>query len=58
MARRKRNRKRNARTSFNNTSFPDDNDPAELAEFIDVCDPTDMRTSLSIPCCSDLKGYH
>lgn len=58
MARRKRDRKRNARTSFNNTSFPNDNDPAELAEFIDVCDPTDRRTSLSILCCSDLKGYH
>lgn len=58
MARRKRNRKRNARTSFSNTSFSDDNDPAELAEFIDVCGPTDMSDSLSILCCSDLKGYH
>ncbi|EFQ97600.1 hypothetical protein MGYG_00639 [Nannizzia gypsea CBS 118893] len=34
-ARRRRNRKRNARASFSRVSFPDDNDPAELAEFID-----------------------
>lgn len=48
VARRRRNRKRNASARFSKASFPDDNDPAELAEFIDVCCPTDPRTSLNI----------
>ncbi|KAM5440357.1 hypothetical protein McanMca71_003838 [Microsporum canis] len=35
MVRRRRNRRSNAKTGYTKASFPEDNDPAELAEFID-----------------------